>query len=261
MEVPVRALSGVFLVALLVPALEVQPAHAQAAGSRDGGASEVLQSIYIPPLLNAPFMATVHTQWIKPLPEGGTFTLVNERRIARDSRGRIYEERWLLVPKDGAIKSRMNVIQIADPNGHTLYNCFTLKQPRRCTLETFAEPAMAAYNPKAVAAGPMPGNAGFRTHEELGTRTLAGVETAGTKDTSTINAGVYGNDRPFLVTREFWFAASLGINILSEVTDPSFGKEIFTVTDVSLSEPDPSLYELPEGFEVTDHRKTAPPQE
>jgi hypothetical protein len=107
----------------------------------------------------------------------------------------------------------------------------------------------------------MPGNTGFRTHEELGTQTLAGVDTVGTKDTTTINAGVYGNDRPFLITREFWFAASLGINLLSEITDPSFGKEIFTVTDVSLAEPDPSLYELPEGFEVADHRKTAPPQE
>jgi len=257
----VRALSGVLLLALLVSAIEAQPAHAQAAGSRDGGASEVLQSIYIPPLLSAPFTAAVHTQWIKPLPGGGTFTVVNERRIARDSRGRIYEERWLLVPKDSAIKSQMNVIQIADPNQHTLYNCFTLRQPRRCVLETFTEPVLAIYNPKAVTPGPMPGNTGFRTHEELGTQTLAGVDTVGTKDTTTINAGVYGNDRPFLITREFWFAASLGINLLSEITDPSFGKEIFTVTDVSLAEPDPSLYELPEGFEVADHRKTAPPQE
>ena len=256
-----RTLPGIFLLALLAPALGAQPTPAPTVNERDGGVTEVLQSIYVPPLLNAPFTATVHTQWIKPLPEGGSFTLVNERHIARDSRGRIYEERWLLVPKDGAIKSRMNVIQIADPNEHSLYNCFTLKRPQRCTLEKFAEAAMTVYQPRAVTPGPLPNNTGFRTHEELGTQTLAGVDTAGTKDTTTINAGVYGNDRPFSSTREFWFAPSLGINLLSEVSDPSFGKQIFTVTDVTLSEPDPKLYELPEGFEIVDSRKAPPPRE
>jgi hypothetical protein len=39
------------------------------------------------------------------------------------------------------------------------------------------------------------------------------------------------------------------------------GKQIFTITDVSLSEPEPALFELPEGFQVVDRRKTAPPSE
>ena len=33
----------------------------------DGGVSQVLQSIYIPPLHDAPFTATVHTEWARPL--------------------------------------------------------------------------------------------------------------------------------------------------------------------------------------------------
>jgi hypothetical protein len=57
---------------------------------RDGGVSEVLQSIYIPPLLNAPFTAIVHTEWIRPMMGGGTYTWVNKRQVARDSHGRIY---------------------------------------------------------------------------------------------------------------------------------------------------------------------------
>ena len=55
--------------------------------------------------------------------DGGSYTLTNRRRIARDSAGRIYEERWLLVPKGSDIKSSMNFIQIADPVNRTLYTC------------------------------------------------------------------------------------------------------------------------------------------
>lgn len=224
---------------------------------QDGGVSEVLQSIYIPTLLSAPFTATVRTEWIRTLPEGGSMTLVNQRRIARDSQGRIYEERWLLVPKNGKVASQMNVIQIADPSDHTLYNCFTLKEPHRCTLETLNETTTAVYKPGIQPTGPLPNNAGYGVHEDLGIRDIEGIETHGTRDTTTINEGVFGNDRPFSMTREFWHSDKLGINLVSELTDPRIGKQVFTVTDVSFSEPDPKLFELPEGFEVVDRRKAA----
>jgi hypothetical protein len=49
------------------------------------------------------------------LNNSGSFTLANERRIVRDAYGRIYQERWILVPKGGSYKSHMNVFQITDP--------------------------------------------------------------------------------------------------------------------------------------------------
>jgi hypothetical protein len=61
--------------------------------------------------------------------------------------GRIYEERWLLVPRGGNVQSEMNVIQMADPEAHTLYNCFTLQKPHRCMLLTFAETPQMQYKP------------------------------------------------------------------------------------------------------------------
>src|SRR5207244_509634 len=81
----------------------------------DGGVRETLESIVVTPVPNAPFSLKLQTEWIRNLGDAGTFTLANERRIARDGRGRIYEERWLLVPKSGKVESQMNVIQIADP--------------------------------------------------------------------------------------------------------------------------------------------------
>ncbi|MGD0097655.1 MAG: hypothetical protein ABSB60_14270 [Terracidiphilus sp.] len=268
-----KAPSAILFIALLTPALYAQNTQAPAPNTadlqptpavhnQDGGVSEVLESIYIPPLVNAPFTAIVHTEWTRLIGDGGTWTVVNQRRVARDGQGRIYEERWLLVPKNGTVKSQNNVIQIADPNAHTLYNCFMLRTPHRCSLETFNESAQTRYQPVIGTTGPLPNHMGFMTHEDLGPRSIEGVETRGSRDTTTYNAGVMGNDQPFSTHREFWHSAQLGINLYSEVVNPSVGKQTFTLTDIALSEPDPSLFELPDGFTVADRRKPAaePPQ-
>jgi len=256
-----KRLAALLLIAPLAAAAFAQTEHTQGEGSapsaytRDGGVSEVMQSIYIPPLLNAPFTAIVSTEWTRPLPSGGNYTYVNQRRVARDARGRIYEERWLLAPKGSEDQSRMNVIQIADPNAHTLYNCFMLQTPHRCVLDKFAEPALNSYKPAVMPSGPLPNNMGTRTHEDLGTRSIAGIDTVGTRDTSNFNAGVMGSDQPFSSWREFWQAPQLDVNLYSEAMSPNAGKQVFTLTDVSLAAPDPRLFELPEGFAVVDHRK------
>lgn len=263
-----RALGALLLIALLVSALSGQQPQSSAGNSdggatvimHDGGVDQVLQSIYIPPIPNAPFTAIVHTQWIRPLGDGGTYTLVNQRQVARDRAGRIYEERWWLVPKDGKVQSRMNVIQIADPAAHTLYNCYQFETPRRCVVQSFADSGVAAnYRPSQMQSGALPNGDGFQTHEDLGAQTIEGIETQGARNTITYNQGVIGNDRPFNRVREFWFAPSLQINLRSELTSPDFGKEIFTLSDISTSDPDPKLFELPEGFAVVDHRKPAVP--
>lgn len=130
----------------------------------------------IPPKANAPFSLLLQTEWVKTLPDGGTITSKNQRRIARDTSGRIYQERWFLVPKNGKIKSQMTTIQISDPSAHTLYNCFMLD----------------------------------------------------------------------------------GMNLISKRSDPRIGTQTFTATNLILSEPDPKLFDLPEGFRVVDRRQLLP---
>ena len=219
--------------------------------SFDGGANSVLQSIYIPPLHNAAFTATVHTEWVQPIGGGGTTTLVNQRTIARDLNGRIYQERWLLVPKGGSFKSLNNLKQIYDPNEHTGYDCFLLgPQKNHCELRSYAG---IIHTDPPLKSGPV-GKAGFRTHEDLGTRTIEGVETTGTRDTITYNAGVFGNDRPVPVVREYWHSEQLGINLVSILDDPRIGKETFILSDVSIGDPDPKLFDVPEGFQIFDTR-------
>jgi hypothetical protein len=62
------------------------------------------------------------------------------------------------------------------------------------------------------------------------------------------------------VEQEFWYSPQLGLNLLSFRSDPRIGKQTFTVTTVTLGDPDPSLFELPAGFKVVDVRAADPPQ-
>jgi hypothetical protein len=228
--------------------------------AQDGGTREVLESIVIPPKAQAPFSLLLQTEWVKTLSDGGTITSVNERHIARDSKGRIYQERWFLVPKNGKIESQMTTIQISDPNAHTLYNCFMLEEPKQCVLSTYTPSTSAVYKFESPKTGTLPDEAGSVIHDNLGKQLISGLETIGTKDAVIYNPGVFGNDRKMTVEREFWYSPQLGINLLSKRTDPRFGTQTFTATNLILSEPDPHLFDLPAGFKVVDRRQSLPPE-
>lgn len=225
----------------------------------DGGVRGTMESIVVPPKPNVPFTLILSTEWVQALADGGNITLVNQRRIARDSKGRIYQERWLLVPKNGKAESRMNVIQIADPNAHVLYNCF-FDGTHICRQLSYTATASTIYNMAGPPSGPLPDGAGEAIREDLGHQSIFGVETTGTRETVIYNPNVFGNDHKVAVEREFWFSPQLGINLVSKRSDPRSGTQNFTVTTLDTSEPDERLFELPEGFKIVDDRKNSPPE-
>jgi hypothetical protein len=243
--------------AQIAPSTTQKPAYTQppAYDMQDGGTRTTLHSIVVPPKANAPFTTSLQTEWVRTFDDGGSVTMVNERRIARDAKGRIYQERWWLVPKDGKEKSFMNAIEISDPEEHTLYTC--RPQTHVCDLTFYGLSASATYQAASSATGPLPNDEGYAIHEDLGQQWIAGVETVGTRESTTYNQGAFGNDRKYTASREFWFSPQLGFNMLSKRTDLRFGTQTFTIVNLSLGEPDSQLFALPEGFTVVDHRTTA----
>jgi hypothetical protein len=223
----------------------------------DGGAAisgtGPMESIYVSPKRGAPFSLKLGAEWSHPLATGGSFTLANERAIVRDSKGRIYQERWILVPKGGDIKSEMNVFQITDPEQHTWYNCWT--QKKVCELMRYDDVTTAVYSPRLHPSGPLADGKGYVQSEDLGAGTVQGLETHGYRETTTFNPGTMGNDREMVNVREFWFSTQLGINLSSIVDNPQTGKQVFTVKELSTSEPEPSYFQVPEGYRVVDHRE------
>ncbi len=219
----------------------------------DGGTSGRMESIFIPPIPGAPFTLTLVTEWSRPLSSGGSFTLANRRHIARDGKGRIYQERWILVPKGSKIESHMDIFQITDPAQHTWYNCGV--REKVCDLLPYGLTTDMIYKPAIGTTGALPNGKGFHQHEELGLSNARGVDTTGYRETTTLNPGVLGNDQPMVLTREFWYSPHLGINLVSKVDDPQSGKQTFEVVELTTSEPDPKFFLLPEGYKVVDQRK------
>jgi hypothetical protein len=218
---------------------------------------ETLESIVIPPIPNAPFFATLDTESVKYSADGASMTFVNQRHIGRNSRGQIYEERWLLVPKGSGVKSSMNWIQIADPKQGTLYNCSPEK--RACDL--------LAYNPgndlsaatlKPPSTHTVQSEEGSQSWEDLGIQNILGVETIGVRETTITNSGAMGNDVPLTSTSEYWHSNRFGLNLRSVRSSPFFGKETFTISEFTPGEPKPQLFNIPDGYKVNDQRSNAP---
>lgn len=215
----------------------------------DGGTREVLISILIPSLANAPFAGTVNTESVRQLADGTTITLKNHRAIARDNAGRIFQERRLLVPDDGRHESVVTQIEISDPVAHKLYIC--VPRERVCQLEQFSAPRFAP----PPSAGATPNQPENLSRQDLGKQLLGGVETVGTLEMAVIESGAIGNDSPIMVKREYWYSPQLGVNLISKRQDPRFGTQNFEVSDIVLGQPDSKLFAPPAGFKVIDLRE------
>ncbi len=243
---------------LLVLGAAVESLHAQQSSEEattDGGGSpDVLESIFVPALPGAPFTLTLATEWTRLMENGGTFVSVNQRVLRRDSVGRLYQERWLLVPKGSGIVSSMSWIQIADPTAKTLLQCSVRQQA--CELLRWNMPSAARYLPPAAGAQPLRNGAGIRMHEDLGESDVLGLPVHVYRDTTTLNPGTFGNDKPLVTTREFSFSAALGVNLRSVLDTPQVGRQQFTVTAITTSEPEPQFFQVPAGYRVVDHRGT-----
>ncbi len=219
----------------------------------DGGTTEVLQSIFIPPLPDAPFTLTLATEWVRPLgTDGNTVTLTNERHIARDHAGRVYQERVLLAPPGIPLEGRTNLLQLADPATHSYLNCFLTA--RRCNKLPYNAPL--APPDLSVGTSKLKGATEQRT--DMGRNVIEGVEVTGIRVATTIDAGQFGNAKPVTFVREFWYSPALGINLRSSRDDPRFGKQTFTVTALTRGEPDPALWNVPADFAVADESSGNP---
>ncbi|PYS98819.1 MAG: hypothetical protein DMF63_14620 [Acidobacteria bacterium] len=86
--------------------------------------------------------------------------------------------------------------------------------------------------------------------ENLGTQNIEGVEAEGTRTVTTIPADAIGNERPIEITYEKWFSKELQLVVMSKHNDPRFGEQTYRLTNIVRSEPDSSLFTVPNGYKV-----------
>lgn len=86
--------------------------------------------------------------------------------------------------------------------------------------------------------------------EDLGTRTIEGVEATGTRRTVTIEAGAIGNEQPIRIVSERWYSPALKTVVLSKRNDPRTGEHTYRLTSILTGEPDPSLFQVPPDYTI-----------
>ncbi len=98
----------------------------------------------------------------------------------------------------------------------------------------------------ATAAG---GQSNYETKtEQLGSKTIEGVEAEGTRSVTTIPAGAIGNERPIEIVYEKWYSKELQLVVMSKRSDPRYGEQTYRLTNIIRSEPDSSLFSVPTGY-------------
>jgi hypothetical protein len=237
-------------------ALSLPPASAQNSnqmGRSEGATIPRLTSIFIPPLLNAPFTATVTTVWTIRFGDGTSRTIKNHRTIARDGAGRIFQERRYFTPDGDKEETAVTQIEYSDPTTHQIYICHP--DGHVCELYEYRMLALAddATNEASSSA------ANNVKSEDLGHEEVLGLDVIGTRETSTIAPGTVGNDQALAAVREFWHSTQLGFNLVLDKTDPVSGNAQIHVTEIHLGEPDARLFAPPESFTMVDARRSAAP--
>jgi len=217
---------------------------------------------------SAPFSGVAHSTLEQRLYDGNVIRTQVEVHQARDSAGRTREERQLgcAMGEDGQMHPRIN-ININDPVAKESIS-WTVNDPlgrKVVRITHFPAPPNRTVNPPPT---PTPEQQQLRAeqqrlaqlqaqnqrnqivNEQLGTRTLNGVEAIGTRTTQTIPAGKQGNDMPLVITNETWRARALDLTLFASREDPRTGKSTFEYTELNLGEPDPSLFTPPAGYTI-----------
>jgi hypothetical protein len=92
------------------------------------------------------------------------------------------------------------------------------------------------------------GKQAITVREELPPQTINGIPARGSRITSTVPAGVVGNDRDFRVVNERWFSDDLQILLKTTNSDPRFGTSTYELTNIVQGPPDPGLFQIPAGY-------------
>jgi hypothetical protein len=171
------------------------------------------------------------------------------RDVARDAQGRIYNVFRQLIPDAATSEPPIIRIHFYDPQTrgytylypqHKIYVTGTVSHPPA------SEPADSVASP---AGSSIPLNQ-FTKQEDLGTQAIDGVNAHGVRETQTIPASSSNTGHEVLLIDEYWYSDDLHLNVVIKHSDPRTGNMTMTLTKVSRGDPDPSLFQIPEGYKL-----------
>jgi hypothetical protein len=231
------------------------------------------------PVQGAPYSAQAVTEFTQVLADGNRIVNSSTATVYRDSYGR--ERREQTLPNIGALLGQGNptkMILISDPVTGVNYSLdpsskVAMKLPAMKTSDlpplpdlppppangqvffrSFAGPAGggAAPGPVMYFNPATAGGSSTPSVEQLGSQSINGVSTNGTRTTLTIPAGQIGNENPIGIVDEVWRSANLQVIVQSTHSDPRSGTTTYSLTNISRSEPSATLFQVPADYAVRD---------
>ena len=222
-----------------------------------------------------PYTKELKTTSVQTLANGTTITHTRSQVNARDSQGRTYSTMQI-----GSEMSQnpWTIFRVTDPvartttrwDSRTKRATVTPQLPPGASGCWVTEPghesirvmgrsgvpstrdSTASVSVSGAGSGPpaaAPAPARPEMQQDLGIKTIAGVEAQGTRLTRTLPAGAVGNDQPLVSTIENWTSKDLGL-LRSVSDDPRNGVGTTEVVKLDLAEPDPYLFMPPLDYEV-----------
>jgi hypothetical protein len=166
---------------------------------------------------NVPYTLTRISTIVRTVANGTTITKTFTVRTARDSEGRTYSEtqQTLHIRADGQPVDLDNYF-VSDPIARTNIKwdkctkiVYVTHMPDSDTAQHRSHPMQvpdvdAARQPQVVRSTQQ------ATREDLGVRTIAGIEASGTRTTGIIRKGDWGNDQPLTIVTENWMSLVFG---------------------------------------------------
>ena len=239
---------AVILLGLLTSTAFVTAQTTSQSPTADGGIHTRIDGIDIPSITAAPFTAKVVVTWNQPLVGGGTVSRKYYTQVARDSQGRVRRETRGFIPASSNAEPPLRSFAITDPVAHSRITC--KQDTLNCTVVDFRAPLIT--NEVSIDT-PAEKTKGF-TRQSLGQQTMDSLPVVGTRETMVTNLGGGGNSRVLVRSNDLWYSPDLKMYLSVVRNDPQIGQVTLTVTDLSIGEPDPALFGVPEGFNVVDAR-------
>jgi hypothetical protein len=206
-----------------------------------------IPGIFVTPVPNSPFTAKVQIVSQEQLPDGSVRIRKTVNHIARQSSGRIYNERRQLVPSSFAAEPRLLSAHIYDPT--TRLSTFLNPMTHIAQDIVLKRPPVAPANsvpPRLVPKDPL------LKEEELGEQPLGPVTLRGIRRSRTIPAALSGTGKDVLVVDEYWYSAELSIYMIIKHNDPRTGEQIVAVSEVERGEPDGTQFAVPAIYKRVD---------
>lgn len=203
------------------------------------------------PTIGLPFTADQTIQIVQHLGNGMAVTHDMEGHVCRTADG-LERYEGTITPTDPAKPSATQVL-ILDRAKHT--TVLLNSNLKTAIIEHLPADATIAVNFLALPP-PRVQNQLVRPENpittDLGKRTENMIPLVGKRVTGTIPAGKIGNDKPLLANTEVWFAPQLKLVVKEVEQNPITGERTFELTNIRSEEPDPKLFEIPEGYTVKD---------